>query len=346
MKKLKYLLVFCNFIILIIVLEIGLSLFWNNYWLYHNRYIKLREQIPISKRRFTRDNISRSTKDFPAGEVELRVNKQGFMLPDRFFNTKNNDSIVIAYLGDSRSAGAWHLTEKRLPNALAQLICDSLGLNVILLNASITGGNTSSSVNTYFNKIRVNNPDFVIVFHFLRSSENQRYLQLNHTKHQIEIFFDFLSQKSNIIGFLRHLNAQIKIQKEQEVQMIENINRYDKQGFEREISVNKKSIQVFQILLSMINQTDAKPIVLQQPIFNNNNYEIISQNNQLLSQISQKHNAKVIHWDSVFSEKDTYDGTHFTEQGLEKATMYLFNKIRSCLRTNHLEKDVQKNNNN
>ncbi len=121
----------------------------------NERIINLVEQVPES-------NYFTGVKDENGELTRSGTDEQGFLLP----KSKHKDpDIVLAFLGGSTT----YLTEVQPEDRFHYLVGVSLekrlDMKVNSLNAGVSGADTSQMINSLYNKVLPQRPDYVLIMH-------------------------------------------------------------------------------------------------------------------------------------------------------------------------------------
>ena len=121
----------------------------------NQRIINLREQSPGSII-YTRE------KDENGKLTRSGVDDQGFLLP----KSKHKDpDLTLAFLGGSTTYLAEVQPKDRFHYLIGNELEKRLNIKVNSLNAAVFGADTSHTINTLYNKVLPQKPDYVLIMH-------------------------------------------------------------------------------------------------------------------------------------------------------------------------------------
>ena len=121
----------------------------------NQRIINLEEQTP-------KTSIFTGVKDENGELTRSGTDEQGFLLP----KSKHEDpDIVLAFLGGSTTYLAEVQAEDRFHYLVGISLEKRLDIKVNSLNAGVSGADTSHMINTLYNKVLPQKPDYVLIMH-------------------------------------------------------------------------------------------------------------------------------------------------------------------------------------
>jgi len=121
----------------------------------NERMIMLEEQNPNS-------NFFTGVKDENGKLTISGTDEQGFLLPK---SRHEDPDIVLAFLGGSTTYLAEVQPEDRFHYLVGVSLEELLDIKVNSLNAGVSGGDTSQTINTLYNKVLAQKPDYVLIMH-------------------------------------------------------------------------------------------------------------------------------------------------------------------------------------
>lgn len=121
----------------------------------NERKINLSEQIPGSV-------IFTGNKDENGKLIRSGVDDQGFLLPK---SKHKYPDLILAFLGGSTTHLAQVQPKDRFHYLIGTSLEKRLKIKVKSLNAGTSGADTSHTINTLYNKVLPQNPDYVVIMH-------------------------------------------------------------------------------------------------------------------------------------------------------------------------------------
>ena len=147
--------------------------------------INLMEQSP-------KTNYFTGIKDQNGKLTRSGTDEQGFLLP----KPKHEDpDIVLAFLGGSTTYLAEVQPEDRFHYLVGVSLEKRLNIKVNSLNAGVSGGDTSHSINTLYNKVLAQKPDYVLIMHAANDLHRllvfDEYFNSDSIRHNVELKYTF-----------------------------------------------------------------------------------------------------------------------------------------------------------
>lgn len=327
-------------IIMLLVAEIVLKVFWTN------PYEKTGVDT-ILKLRINHHNLNltvdRSKIDPNVPFVSLRTDSRGYIEPGPRFGAPD---YTIAFLGGSTTACFIVQEELRFP-ALVSKLLEERGLKVNTLNAARPGGTLHDSINVLLNHVVQDHPDVIVVMHALNDTavirKGNYKLRMGHEVSLTDVV-KYLAQlgsiRSSLVGLVRKAaTTDPNLPKPDEY--INRPQTIDSGPFRARLS----------IFVDMSRAFGIKPVLVTEPfspMIKNDltpdwmNPTALTVFNQVIRQEANKKNTPLIDLAAYIVEKGVtkdevrkifYDGIHVTDYGSRIYAIYLADRLYEILTT-------------
>ena len=310
-----------------------LRMSWTNYWQNAKRIVELKERVSRDKVKYNREGL---LKD--GGYVSIQVDEDRFLLPSYIKNGK--EEKIITFLGGSTTECAWVKEELRFPYLTGKLLSEEWNTSIKILNTGVSAANLQDSLNLLLNKIIDYKPDIIVMMHAVNDAgilmELKDYKPISIHRPSLP---NYLSQKSYLLGFLRHVRALYLVDKDRKDYIRNNIDiDYGKPTKE---TLDKFSLRL-KIFIDICKDMESTPVLMTQPYVGTvgeltdegkktflRGVNYIKYFNEAIKEVALSKNCLLIDLEKEIKDKDLfYDNIHYRDKGSVEISKIIFNHLK------------------